>query len=166
MVLYCRFKYLAITTGIEAANTRFSCIWCKCPSEDRHDMTKVWSVQNEDEGARTIASISKGSLLHKTKKKYNEEKCGCIQQPLFPSIPIDHVVPDILYSFLRVSDVLLIVELRRLDGINKNTLHFDKYIKFLNEDCKVSFHMYQDISIEMEGLNWKVRVFNNIDFSD
>ena len=61
-------KYLAITTGIEAANARFSCIWCKCPSEDRHDMTKVWSVQNEDEGARTIASTSKGSLLHKTKK--------------------------------------------------------------------------------------------------
>ena len=109
-------------------------------------MTKVWSVKNEDEGARTIASISKGSLLPKT-KKHNEEKCGCIRQPLFPSILIDHVVPDILYLFLRVSDVLtnlIIVELRRLDGINKNTLHFDKYIKFLNEDCKVYFHTYQD----------------------
>ena len=118
-------------------------------------MTKVWSVQNEDEGARTIASISKGSLLPKT-KKYNEEKCSCIWQLLFPSIPTDHVVPDILYLFLRVSDVLtnlLIVELRCLDGINKNTLHFDKYITFLNEDCKVSFHTYQDK--ESKVLKWR-----------
>lgn len=60
-------KYLAITNGIESANARFSCIWCKCPSEDRHDVTKVWSVQNEDKGARTIASISKGAALPKTK---------------------------------------------------------------------------------------------------
>ena len=66
------------------------------------------------------------------------------------------MVPDILYLFLRVSDVLtnlLIVELRRLDGINKNTLHFDKYIKLLNEDCKVSFHTYQDK--ESKVLKWR-----------
>ena len=98
-------KYLAITTGIEAANARCSCTWYKCPSKDRHDTTKVWSVQNEDEGTRPIASISKNSLLPKT-KKYIEERCGCIRQPLFPSIPIDYVVPDILHLFLRVSDVL------------------------------------------------------------
>lgn len=33
-------KYLAIAMGIEAANSRFACIWCKCPSEDRYDVTK------------------------------------------------------------------------------------------------------------------------------
>ena len=111
--------------------------------------------------------------MPKTKNR-NEEKCDCIWQPLFLSIPIDHVVPDILHLFLSVSDVLtnlLIVELRRLDGINKNTSHFDKYIKFLNEDCEVSFHTYQDK--ESKVLKWrdltgpeKVQVFNNIDLSD
>ena len=165
-------KYLAIATGIEAANSRFACIWCKCPSEQRYDVTKSWSIQNENEGARTIASISRSAKLPKT-KKYNEEKCGCIRQPLFPSIPIDHLVPDILHLFLRVSDVLtnlLIVEIRRIDGINKNTSYLDRYVKFLNEQCKVSFHMHADK--ETKQLKWrdltgpeKVRVFDNINFN-
>ena len=33
-------KFLAIIAGIEAANVRFSCIWCKCPSENRHDQQR------------------------------------------------------------------------------------------------------------------------------
>jgi len=146
-------KYLAITTGIEASYSRFACIWCKCPSEDRYDITKTWSVQNEAEGARTIESISKSSLLPKTKIYYGE-KCGCIQHP---SILIGHVFPDILHLFLRVSNILtnlLIVELRRLDGINKTTSHFAKYIKFSNENCKVSFHTYQDKE-ESKHLKWR-----------
>jgi len=165
-------KYLAIALGIEAANSRFACIWCKCPSEERYDVTKIWSIQNENEGARTIASISRSAKLPKT-KKYNEEKCGCIRLPLFPSIPIDHVVLDILHLFLRVSDVLtnlLIVEIRRIDAINNNTSYLDRYTKFLNEQCKVSFHMYTDK--ETKKLKWrdltgpeKIRVFNNIDFN-
>jgi len=48
---------------------------------------------------------------------------------------------------------LLIVELRCLDGINKNTSYFDKYIKVLNDDCKVSFHKYQDK--ESKVLKWR-----------
>ena len=37
--------------------------------------------------------------------------------------------------------------------INKNTSHFDKYIKPLNEDCKVSFHTYQNK--ESKNLKWR-----------
>ena len=55
--------------------------------------------------------------------------------------------------FSQIRSHLLIVELRPLDGINKNTLHFDKYIKFSNEDCKVSFHTYQDK--ESKVLKWR-----------
>ena len=60
-------KYLAIAMGIEAANSRFACIWCKCPSEDRYDVTKKWSIQNENEGARTIENIIQCAKLPKTK---------------------------------------------------------------------------------------------------
>ena len=65
-------------------------------------------------GLRTIEEIQQLAL----KKKY-----GCIQQPLFPSIPIDHVIPDILHLFLRINDVLinlLVLRLRRMDGIEEN----------------------------------------------
>ena len=27
-------KFLALCTGLEAANSKFACVWCKCPSED------------------------------------------------------------------------------------------------------------------------------------
>ena len=50
-------KFLAILAGIEAGNARFSCIWCKCASEDGHNTAKKWSIRNTREGARTIEEI-------------------------------------------------------------------------------------------------------------
>ena len=136
-------KFLALCTGLEAANSKFACVWCKCPSEDRYDVTKSWSVTNTGEGARTINEIQELARLPKSKKN---EKYGCIQQPVFPSIPVDHIIPDTLHLFLRVSDVLinlLIRELRRLDALknNKSTSNTEKYIGFLKEKCKISFYM-------------------------
>ena len=81
-------KYLAICLGIQAANSTYACIWCKYPANERHDSSKSWhTIAN---GARTIEEIQKLSL---TKKK--DSKYGCIHEPIFLSIPIDHVIPDI-----------------------------------------------------------------------
>jgi len=135
-------KYLAVCLGLQAANANYSCIWCKCPKQQRHDTGKTW--ENE---LRTIKEITQFA----PKKKY-----GCIQQPLFPSIPIDHVIPDILHLFLRISDVLinlLILELRRMDGIAKTTTNLDQYITFLNVNCKIPFHTFVDK--ETKHLKWR-----------
>ena len=90
---------------------------------------------------------------------------GCVRQPLFPLIPIDHIIPDVLRLFLRICDVLinlLILELRRLDGIDKNVLrtfdrstatHVAKYEQYLNDECKISFHMYLDK--DSRSLEWR-----------
>lgn len=158
-------KYLAVCLGLQAANADYSCIWCKCPKEERHKTTKSW-----EDKLRTIEEIQQLAL----RKKY-----GCIQQPIFPSIPIDHVIPDILHLFLRISDVLinlLILGLRRMDGIEKfresefkqtKAKNLDQYITFLNVNCKISFHMYVDK--ESKHLKWrdltgpeKVRLFKAI----
>ena len=57
-------KFLAMALGIEAANSTYSCVWCKCPSKDRHDITKKWSVMDtENGGARTIDRIQKCSQI-------------------------------------------------------------------------------------------------------
>lgn len=152
------WKYLALIIGIEAANARYSCIWCTCPSEDRHDISKEWSFRDKDKGARTIEDIQRLAALKK-------RGFGCARQPIFPSIPIDHVIPDVLHLFLRICDVLinlLILELRRLDGIEKSKLqtfdrsktrHVVKYEEFLNNECKISFHMYLDK--EKKTLKWR-----------
>ena len=93
-------KYLAICAGIQAANAKFSCVWCKCPAEQRHDTSKSWCTI--EDGARTIEEIKQLALVNNKDLKY-----GCIHQPLFPSIPIDHIIPDILFLFLRISDILI-----------------------------------------------------------
>jgi len=161
-------KYLAICLGLEAANAEYFCIWCKCPKGERHITSKSW--ENE---LRTIEEIQ---MLAKKKKG---SKYGCIRQPLFPSIPVDHVIPDILHLFLRISDVLinmLIFGLRRLDGLENfrgtefkqaKAKNLDQYITFLNTSCKISFHMYADK--ESKQLKWrdltgpeKVKLFRSI----
>ena len=143
-------KFLAMAIGIQAANSTYPCIWCKCPSNARHDLTMNWSLTDiVNGGARSIDEIQKCAKVKKYKKN---EKYGCINQPLFPCIPIKRVVPDILHLFLRISDVLtnlLIVKLMRLDGLDKsksNNDHLTRYENFLNEECKVSFHFYTDKS--------------------
>ena len=86
-------------------------------------------------------------------KSTEHQKCGCINPPIFPCIPITRVIPDILHLYLRISDVLtnlLILELRRLDGIDKINAkvtvinRINQYEKFLNEECKISFHFYTE----------------------
>ena len=75
-------------------------------------------MEDPQKGAQTIAEIQK---FAKSKKKATD-KYGCVRQPLFPSIPVDHIIPDVLHLFLRICDVLinlLITELRRLDGLEK-----------------------------------------------
>ena len=155
------WKFLALVVGIEAANARYSCIWCTCPSEERFDISKEWSFTDKEKGARTIEDIRRLTAL----KKRGSEKFGCARLPIFPSIPIDHVIPDVLHLFLRICDILinlLILELRRLDGIEKSKLqtfdrnktkHITKYEEFLNNECKISFHMYLDK--EEKALKWR-----------
>ena len=150
-------KYLAICLGIQAAHAKYSCIWCKCPAEQRHDISKSWC--SVEDGGRTVEEIQRLALGK------NTEKYGCIHQPLFPSIPINQVIPDILHLFLRISNILtnlLILELRRMDGIEKlkknefnqtTAKHLNTYITYLNDCCKIPFHMYMDQ--ESRTLKWR-----------
>ena len=165
-------KFLALVCGIEAANGTYSCVWCKCPSSDRWDMSKEWSAFDASKGARTIAEIE-----HFVKKP-KSQRMGCNQRPLFNFIPIDHVVIDTLHLFLRVADLLinlLIQDLRREDGISKAAgLDLSRYTgitayeTFLNGPCKINFKWYTNK--ETKQLQWrdltgpeKVRLFNNVD---
>ena len=34
-------KFLALVCGIDAASAKYSCIWCKCPADQRSDMELV-----------------------------------------------------------------------------------------------------------------------------
>jgi len=59
---------LAAVCGLEGANSNYACIWCKCPSDDRCDMTVKWSISNPEQGARTTEEIAEKSKLPKNSK--------------------------------------------------------------------------------------------------
>ena len=111
------WKFLAMATGIDSATSNFACIWCKCPTDQRANTIRKWSITDPGQGARTIEENIK--LASRSTSKFNVSNT-----PLFPSIPLTRVVVDNLHMFLRVSDVLidlLISELRTLDKINQTT---------------------------------------------
>ena len=111
------WKFLALVTGIDSACSTYSCIWCKCRADERHDPDKEWSIQHLTMGARTIDENVLLSKRPRSHKRFNVSNA-----PLFPTIPLTNVVIDNLHLFLRVSDVLLdllLVELRRQDAIEK-----------------------------------------------
>ena len=105
-------------TGIDSASSMYACIWCKCPSHDRWDGTREWSISSPEKGARTIKESVDLANLPKSKTKFNVSN-----PPLFPNIPLQRVVIDNLHLFLRIADViidLLIEELMRQDTFEKN----------------------------------------------
>ena len=105
---------IALYEGVDSATSEYSCIWCKCPSAERYDTSKSWSLTDTKFGARTIDENQTLSQP-RSKKRFNVSRA-----PLFPSIPLTNVVIDNLHLFLRVSDVLLrllIDEFKRQDSI-------------------------------------------------
>lgn len=45
------WKFLAMVTGIDSAASNYACIWCKCPSLERHDVSQDWSITDCGLGA-------------------------------------------------------------------------------------------------------------------
>ena len=149
-------KYLAMVCGIGAANSTHTCIWCVCPSSERANMEKVWSLTDIEKGARTVDSII--SCCEKPKSK----QLGCINPPLFKKIAVDHIIPDILHLYLRITDVLfdlLISDIRRHDEVTKTssdgqpTKYLEQLEFFINDTCKISFKF--SVDKETKKLKWR-----------
>lgn len=108
-------KYLNVVMGISAVTSTFFCIHCKCPKDERHDMSKRWSVVDPNAGARTISEMQ-GLCELRRGNRYN-----CIHPPIFDFVPVSSVVTDILHAGLRIFDALLqgfMKELQVLDHCN------------------------------------------------
>lgn len=110
------WKFLAVVTGIDSASSTYACIWCKCPSFERHDMSKEWSIVDAKKGARSLKENLEIAGRPKSKRSYNVS-----HPPIFP-IALHNTVIDNLHLFLRVSDTLTDLLIRRmliLDSVDK-----------------------------------------------
>ena len=76
------WKFLALICGLDAANSKYACIWCTCPKEKRYLVDNEWSITDEKKGARTVEAICEAAKLStRSQKKFN-----CSHEPLFPDI--------------------------------------------------------------------------------
>jgi hypothetical protein len=167
------WKFLACVCGLGAATANHPCLWCKCSLYSNYDGTKEWSLSDTSKGARTIKDIQEKSKQGAKGERYNAKWA-----PLFPSIPLDHVVIDTLHLFLRISDNLinlLILEFRRQDSIDKQKFfndgferskytHMGRWESFLNDTLKIP------ICKDSKKLKWrdltgpeKLKLFRNVD---
>ena len=162
-------------TGIDSATATHACIWCKCPAIERYDSSQVWSISDINFGARTIEENTR--IASSRVKKYNVS-----HPPLFPTIPLTRVIVNNLHMFLRVTDTLidlLILELRRLDKIEKATrvksvdqLHYIKKYESTLKMLGVSGFAFW-IGKESKHLKWrsltgpeKLAVFKRLNISE
>ena len=65
-----------MVTGIDSANCKYTCIWCKCPKDSRWITDKTWDSRTADTNS-----------------------------PLFPFTLLQNVVIDNLHLLLQVTDI-------------------------------------------------------------
>ena len=146
------WKFLAMCTGIDSATSEHACIWCKCPKDDRPNVDVEWSITDTSLGARTIEENVE--LSQSRRKRFNVSR-----HPLFPTIPLSHVVIDNLHMFLRVSDVLLNQLLDRLKAEDA----IDKARKFTSWDITRHKHLkaYEDFMKSLSIPNYQFYLGKN-----
>ena len=143
------WKMLAHSLGIQSANSKYPCVWCKCCKDDFSDRSLEWSITDPTKGARSLEELIKTVQLPNNSKTV---KYGYDKLPLFKDVvPINRYMIDMLHLFLRISDSLinlLVKDCTLIDKFESWTLtrfdvtefkHLHAFQKFLNEKCKVNF---------------------------
>ena len=92
-------NFLLTALGLNAANSKYSCLCCKIDKYCRGDMSKDENYYSSEKMKRTLHGMK---ILHS--KKSND--FGCIHPPLL-NIDLNHVVVDKLHLLMRIVDVLL-----------------------------------------------------------
>ena len=86
------WKFLAMVTGIDSSSCEYTYIWCRCPALDRHITDESWSISDPSLGAWLIEENITIVSSSRAAKQFNVS-----HRPLFPKIPLTHVVVDNLH---------------------------------------------------------------------
>ena len=169
------WKMLAQSLGLQSANSKYPCIWCKCCKDQFYDIDKEWSITDTSKGCRTHEEHMK--TIHLDSK---DQKFGYIREPIFADIiPINRYIIDMLHLYLRISDNLLnllIKDCFEVDNFDMNSIskfeitqyaHLNLLQNTLKNKCNVKL-IFQWIP-ESKKLNWrdlvgpeKNRLFENL----
>jgi hypothetical protein len=106
-------KWLAIVTGINAANSDQPCPWCKFNKKNNDDLKKSWSISDRSH----------------EESEANQNSFGYKNQTLFKFIKFEEIVIDSLHLLLRITDVLfekLLGFIEYLDSENRERTYFQR----------------------------------------
>ena len=128
-------KMLALLMGVNAANSKQPCIYCKCTVRHFYDTTKLWSITDPHFGARSFHDATK-----------SVGKDGQINSPLVNFVPFSQFVFDLLHANLRISEHIfdkVFSELVILDWRDKTKKRQDAFTKFLVENVRIFNPIYE-----------------------
>jgi hypothetical protein len=139
------WKMLANSLGIQCANSRYPCVWCKCCKDEFYRLDLTWSIIDPNQGARSHEEQA-AILNHPEFKKI--VNFGYQKEPIFRDIiPISRYMIDMLHLFLRISDTLfnlLVKDCSLADNFDMSSIskfdvalykHMNSFQHFLNEKC-------------------------------
>ena len=151
-------KFLALTFGINAANSTYPCNWCLWNSKD--------SIEENIDSKWSISGRSLEDAKEKTALNSIDGKMGYKNLPILKCIDYDKAVVDPMHMGLRIIEKLidkLIAYIAFLDGNNsvkmENRKLFQRFIDFIENDCKVNspFYLKNDEKggkLELRSLNY------------
>ncbi len=177
------WKMLAIILGLQGANSKYPCVWCKCCKEEFYRTDQEWSIVDPELGARSHEE-REAILAYDEADKKDLVNFGYTKPAVFRSlIPNSRYIIDMLHLFLRISDTLfnlLVKDCSLADNfdmfaISKFDLikykHMNSLQHFLNEKCNVSFKFIW--IAETKKLTWrdlvgpeKTKLFENFNLKE
>lgn len=135
------WKFMACVLGLNAANSKYPCLWCTCAQKDFCDLDKTWSIVDVGKGARTMNAAAE--------KIAEKENLGYVNPSITKGIDFKDCIIDTLHLFLRITDNLtdlLVKKLHEMDGDKplkiEAHVNFKKYVDFVEKECKLSNAYY------------------------
>lgn len=134
-------KFLATFMGLKSAISNHPCVWCKIHKNELGEWSKIhqFSAIDVSKGARTSKEILQKKIQNKKENTFGYENL-----PVTDTFPFDHVIPDLLHAFLRISERLVGLLFKKIEHLDdKSDANLDRHIlkrliHFLESECGIT----------------------------
>ena len=146
-------KCIALLMGINAANSKQACLWCKCDLKKAVNLDEKWPFSRSQDEANL---------------KFQSNLDGYKYEPIIKFIDFNNVIIDMLHLLLRITDQLFICLLEKLirydlnDSIDLNQRELFSILEnFLKFNCKLTKPFrYTKVDCNNDNMLIKFRSFN------
>ena len=166
--------FIAHMLGINNANSKHPCPWCKFNAKKTVEIDKEWPISRTHKESLKILAQGKNVTKKKTKatsskivREEDSQTLGYKYKPIIDFIQFEDVAIDVLHVLLRISEKIfesLITKINKLDG-NIQSANFENrpilkhFFDILSIDCKI-WKPYSFINVPGKVKEIKIRSLN------